>query len=119
MLKTNVKKLVKISVIGEIASPTIRNPYNVSATGNPLVLPGVGGITYNVRVGDPACGWEADHVEPCVSTVSALKTKKMIPAKGKQPTLLLTFFHVLEIKQLLSQAMQKERKVSLLASMVE
>jgi len=67
MLKTNVEKLVKISVIGEIASPTIRNPYNVSATGNPLVLPGVGGITYNVRVGDPACGWEADHVEPGVS----------------------------------------------------
>jgi len=30
-------------------------------------LPGVGGITYNVRVGDLACGWEADHVEPGVS----------------------------------------------------
>jgi hypothetical protein len=30
-------------------------------------LPGVGGITYNLRVGDPACGWEADHVEPSVS----------------------------------------------------
>ncbi len=67
MLKTNVEKLVKISVIGEIASPTIRYPYNVSATGTPLVMPGVGGITYNVRVGDPACGWEADHVEPGVS----------------------------------------------------
>jgi hypothetical protein len=41
--------------------------YNVSATGTPVVLPGVGGITYNLRVGDPACGWEADHVEPGVS----------------------------------------------------
>ena len=30
-------------------------------------MPGVGGITYNLRVGDPACGWEADHVEPGVS----------------------------------------------------
>jgi hypothetical protein len=30
-------------------------------------LPGVGGITYNIRVGDLACGWEADHVEPGVS----------------------------------------------------
>jgi hypothetical protein len=48
-------------------SPTIRSVYNVSATGKPLVLPGVGGITYNLRVGDPACGWEADHVEPGVS----------------------------------------------------
>jgi hypothetical protein len=67
MLKTNVEKLIKISVMGEIASPTIRSVYNVSATGQPLVLPGVGGITYNLRVGDPACGWEADHVEPGVS----------------------------------------------------
>jgi hypothetical protein len=67
MLKTNREKLIKISVMGEIASPTIRNVYNVSATGKPLVLPGVGGITYNLRVGDPACGWEADHVEPGVS----------------------------------------------------
>lgn len=68
MLKTNVEKLIKLSVMGEIASPTTRNVYNVSATGTPVVLPGVGGITYNLRVGDPACGWEADHVEPGVST---------------------------------------------------
>ncbi len=67
MLRTNVEKLIKMSVMGEIASPTIRSVYNVSATGKPLVLPGVGGITFNVRVGDPACGWEADHVEPGVS----------------------------------------------------
>ncbi len=68
MLKTNVEKLIKMSVMGEIASPTLRNVYNVSATGTPLVLPGVGGITYNLRVGDLACGWQADHVEPGVST---------------------------------------------------
>jgi hypothetical protein len=67
MLKTNVVKLMKISVMGEIASPTIRSVYNVSTTGKALVLPGAGGITYNLRVGDPACGWEADHVEPGVS----------------------------------------------------
>ena len=67
MLRTNAEKLIKISVMGEIASPTIRSVYNVSATGKPMVLPGVGGITYNLRVGDRACGWEADHVEPGVS----------------------------------------------------
>jgi hypothetical protein len=67
MLRTNVDKLIKISVSGEIAHPTIRSVYNVSATGKPLVYPGVGGITYNLRVGDAACGWEADHVEPGVS----------------------------------------------------
>ncbi|MEM3550207.1 MAG: DUF4438 domain-containing protein [Candidatus Bathyarchaeia archaeon] len=68
MLRTNSDKLVKISVVGEIASPIYgRGIYNISAEGAPVVLPGVGGITYNIRVGDPACGWEADHVEPGVS----------------------------------------------------
>jgi hypothetical protein len=68
MLRTNADRLVKISVVGEAVSPVFgRGVYRISAQGNPVVLPGVGGITYNVRVGDPACGWEADHVEPGVS----------------------------------------------------
>ena len=71
MLRTNVDKLVKISVMGEAVSPVVgRSVYNVSATGTPSVLPGVGGITYNIRVGELACGWEADHVEPGVSLES-------------------------------------------------
>ncbi len=36
MLKTIAEKLIKISVIGEIASPKLRNVYNFSATGKPL-----------------------------------------------------------------------------------
>jgi hypothetical protein len=68
MLRTNADKLVKISVMGEVASPVVgRSVYTISPTGTPAILPGVGGITYNLRVGDPACGWEADHVEPGVS----------------------------------------------------
>ncbi|MGB9740656.1 MAG: DUF4438 domain-containing protein [Candidatus Bathyarchaeia archaeon] len=68
MLRTNVERLVKISVFGDVVSPVFgRGVYNISAEGAPVVLPGVGGITYNVRVGDLACGWEADHVEPGVS----------------------------------------------------
>lgn len=68
MLRTNSEKLVKLSVMGEVAHPVVgRSVYNISATGAPLVLPGLGGITYNVRVGDLACGWEGDHVEPSVS----------------------------------------------------
>ena len=67
MLKTNVDKLVKMSVVGDVVSPVFRIIYRVSAKGEPMVLPGVGGITYNVRVGDLASGWEADHVEPGVS----------------------------------------------------
>lgn len=68
MIKTNKDKLVKISVLGEISSPFFKKSvYNVSPEGRPVVLPGVGGITYNIRIGDPAVGWEADHVEPGVS----------------------------------------------------
>ncbi len=68
MLRTNVEKLVKLSVTGEVASPVVgRSVYNISAAGSPVILPGLGGITYNVRVGDLACGWEGDHVEPSVS----------------------------------------------------
>jgi hypothetical protein len=68
MLKTNVDKLVKMSVMGEVSSPVFRrSPYRISSDGKPVVLPGVGGITYNVRVGDLAVGWAADHVEPGVS----------------------------------------------------
>ena len=89
MLRTNVDKLVKISVVGEVASPFVsRSVYNVSATGTPSILPGVGGITYNLRVGDPACGWEADHVEPCVSA----ENKENDPRNGQRAN---TAFNVL------------------------
>ncbi len=67
MIKTNKDKLVKTSVVGEISAPS-SSGYRISAYGQPMVLPGVGGITYNIRVGDPILGWEADHVEPAVST---------------------------------------------------
>jgi hypothetical protein len=68
MLKTNEEKLVKISVVGEVVSPVFgRDVYRITAQGQPVVLPGVGGITYNIRVGDSACRWKADHVEPGVS----------------------------------------------------
>ena len=67
-VRTNQSQLVKISVVGEVASPVFRrSPYRISHDGQPLVYPGVGGITYNIRVGDLATGWMADHVEPGVS----------------------------------------------------
>jgi hypothetical protein len=70
-LRLNVDRLVRVSVVGEVASPVLgKGVYRISAEGDPVVLPGVGGITYNVRVGDLACGWEADHVEPGVSVES-------------------------------------------------
>ncbi|ADH85221.1 DUF4438 domain-containing protein [Desulfurivibrio alkaliphilus] len=68
MLKINREQLVCQSVIGEITSPLGGiNPYRVNPEGHPDIYPGVGGITYNLRIGDRACGLFADHVEPGVS----------------------------------------------------
>ncbi|HHT69056.1 MAG TPA: DUF4438 domain-containing protein [Firmicutes bacterium] len=72
MLRTNVEKLVKLSVQGQITPPLQRGAYRVDREGVPFVLPGTGGITYNVKVGHSAFGWAGDHVEPCVSTAATI-----------------------------------------------
>jgi hypothetical protein len=75
---------VKISVIGEVVSPTVgASIYRVSANGEPVILPGVGGITYNVRVGDLATGWMADHVEPGVSLENRVSDSRMPHAQSR------------------------------------
>ncbi len=65
----NAAQLVELSVTGEVSSPGVppMSPYRIGYDGVPRVLASSGGITYNVRVGHPACGWAGDHVEPCVS----------------------------------------------------
>ena len=67
-LKLNIDKLVKAAVIGEVASPVLRSGYQVSHDGQAMNLPSIGGITYNVKIGDSVRGWVGDHVEPGVST---------------------------------------------------
>lgn len=68
MVHASRKQLVCQSVIGEITSPLGGiNPYRIDPDGRPDVYPGVGGICYNVRIGDPAGAFFADHVEPGVS----------------------------------------------------
>ncbi len=67
-MKTNKDKLVAQSVQGSISHPKSgRVPYRMDREGKGHTIPGTGGITYNVRVGDPAFGWEGDHIEPGVS----------------------------------------------------
>ncbi len=70
--RTNREQLVELSVIGEVSSPGFvgNSPYRIGHDGVPRVLAVSGGITYNVRVGDRACGWAGDHVEPCVSVAN-------------------------------------------------
>ncbi len=72
MLRTNLSKLVALSVQGQITPPLQRGAYRVDREGVPFVLPGTGGISYNVKVGDPAFGWAGDHIEPCVSTAATI-----------------------------------------------
>lgn len=72
MIATNVDRLIILSVMGEVHSPhAARSPYGVAHDGRPFVLPGTGGIAYNLRVGDTAYGWMADHVEPGVTVRNA------------------------------------------------
>jgi len=65
-MKTNRDRLVKQSVQGKVHHP-LGNDFRVERDGEPRILPATGGICYNVKVGDPAFGWEGDHIEPGVS----------------------------------------------------
>lgn len=65
-LRTNERNLVKFAVQGTVMYPRSWG-WDITHRGEAKMLPGVGGITYNVKVGDPAFGWEGDHVEPGVS----------------------------------------------------
>lgn len=71
MLRTNQDKLVVQSVQGEIQHPRAVQLYQVSSEGIARVLPSTGGITYNVKLGDPAFGWAGDHIEPGVTIRNA------------------------------------------------
>lgn len=65
-MKTNRDRLVKLSVQGQIHHP-LGGTARVTAQGRVVALPAIGGITYNVKVGDPLFGLAADHIEPGVS----------------------------------------------------
>jgi hypothetical protein len=68
MLSTNRAHLVAMHVAGEIAPASIPSSlYDVGADGRPRILPSVGGICLNVRVGDNALTAVGDHIEPSVS----------------------------------------------------
>lgn len=67
MLKTNKDLLPIFSVQGQISHPTSRGP-RIDMEGRVHYFGTTGGITYNAKIGDPCCGWIADHLEPGVST---------------------------------------------------
>lgn len=67
-LRTNEAQLVAMAVTGNISQPSLRYPgYTLDTDGAGRVWPGMSGVVYNARVGDPAFGWAGDHVEPGAS----------------------------------------------------
>ena len=67
-MNTNKECLVMQAVQGDISHPLAAGlPYRMDRQGVGNILPGTGGISYNVKVGDPAFGWAGDHIEPGVS----------------------------------------------------
>ena len=70
MLKTNEKQIVEFILQCEPGPPKTSGTWGVDHEGKPFILPGIGGITTNVQVGDPAFGWAGDHIEPGVSCIA-------------------------------------------------
>ena len=52
MIKTNKDKIIKLSVQGEVSAPIASAVGKVSSDGTVFNLPGTGGITYNLKIGD-------------------------------------------------------------------
>ena len=74
MLKTNKDRLPIVSVQGQVSHPVSRAG-KIDTNGNSHYFPGTGGICYNIKIGDPACGWVGDHLEPGVSTKNSDEAK--------------------------------------------
>ncbi|SFK57129.1 protein of unknown function [Nitrosomonas aestuarii] len=67
-LHTNERCLVMTTVMGEVSHPSDKaSPYRIGQDGVPRILPGVGGVIINHRIGDACIGLVGDHVEPGVS----------------------------------------------------
>ncbi len=67
MLKTNEDQIVEMFMECRPGPPRVGPGWKVDHQGVPFLLPGIGGITLNVGVGDPAFGLAGDHIEPGVS----------------------------------------------------
>lgn len=56
-----------MATLGQVVPPSFAADYRIGSGGKPFVPIGMAGIVYNVKVGDRAFGWEADHLEPGVA----------------------------------------------------
>ena len=71
MVTTNVERVIKMSVMGQVISPSYPTlpalPHQIDREGRPRLLPTFGGIVYNVALGDSVYGWAGDLIEPGVA----------------------------------------------------
>ena len=56
-IKTNKDKLLTLAVQGEVAPAEPESSYGVTWDGKPKTMIGIGGINYNLKVGDKVFGW--------------------------------------------------------------
>jgi hypothetical protein len=84
MLNTNEQYLVEFLLQCQPGQPRTRGNWEVDHHGNPFLLPSIGGITLNVQVGDPAFGWQGDHIEPGVSCTADTQKPFEHPNVGLQ-----------------------------------
>lgn len=67
MIRTNKDELVTLGITATVAHPKLNAVTGVTSEGIPEISIGMAGIVYNVRVGDPAFGYQGDHIEPALS----------------------------------------------------
>lgn len=92
----NIDALVEMAVQEMPAYPLRFAAFDVDSSGSVHSRPAVGGITYNVKVGDNAFRFAGEHIEPGVSVVFDRKDKhgkdgnafQYLPCMGNSATLL-------------------------------
>lgn len=66
-LATNQEQLVQLAVRGRVSYPSQSGSYTVDWQDRPTLLPGMSGVSVNLRVGDGAFDFACDHGEAGVS----------------------------------------------------
>lgn len=84
MLNTNEDQVVEMFMECKPGPPRVGPGWKVDHNGVPFLLPGIGGITLNVGVGDPAFGLAGDHIEPGVSCTANADKPNEFPNNSLQ-----------------------------------
>ena len=84
MLKTNEDSVIEFFLECTPGQPRMRRGWKVDHKGEPFLLPSIGGITLNVKVGDSVFGLAGDHIEPGVSCSANAKKPMDFPNDSLQ-----------------------------------